>query len=331
MNRRISVPALALAAALMLGAAAVAAADTTTTTANGTWTAHPGQTTNSQTSVQQPINADGSSNFKANGKGVIPVKFSLSQGLGAFVFESIYSNTTIDDDFSFLSFAPSATTTFAQVATLASNYAFTLGDCHGGSLRWQVRTAPAQAVFIYYGGYPNFGNGGLDGCSGANNQSGLNLIGMPDLRYDLQQYGGPFYGSYADAIALVGANTPITRATLALDSGWQGAPNGDQRLTLSSATVNGDTFTPSPATGLAPTCNLPAATIRITKTSGLPSGAVNEPETVQPNDNDGNFRVVDCKYMYNLATSSLSGVGTYKVELLIGGVPATGAATFDLR
>ena len=43
--------------------------------------------------VQQPINADGSSNFKANGKAVIPVKFALSQGPGAFVFESIWSDT----------------------------------------------------------------------------------------------------------------------------------------------------------------------------------------------------------------------------------------------
>lgn len=56
--------------------------------------------------VQQPINADGSSNFKANGRAVIPVKFTLSQGLGAFVFESIYSDNPgiTDNDFSYLSF-----------------------------------------------------------------------------------------------------------------------------------------------------------------------------------------------------------------------------------
>ncbi len=48
----------------------------------GTWAAYPGQSTTYGAAVQQPINADGSSNFKANGKAVIPVKFALSQGTG---------------------------------------------------------------------------------------------------------------------------------------------------------------------------------------------------------------------------------------------------------
>ena len=34
--------------------------------------------------------------------------------------------------------------------------------------------------------------------------------------------------------------------------------------------------------------------------------------TIQPQDNDGIFRIVDCKYMYNLATSSLMGAGITK-------------------
>lgn len=59
---------------------------------NGTWAAYPGQTGVYQTSVQQPINADGSSNFKANGNAVIPIKFGLASGSGPFVFESIGSN-----------------------------------------------------------------------------------------------------------------------------------------------------------------------------------------------------------------------------------------------
>ena len=58
---------------------------------------------------------------------------------------------------------------------------------------------------------------------------------------------------------------------------------------------------------------------------------MNEPVSIQPSDDDALFRTVDCKYMYNLATSSLDGVGTYKVNAVIGGVPATGPATFDLK
>lgn len=320
MKIRSSAYALAVAATVALASAAGASADTVT--ANGTWAAYPGQATTSQTAVQQPINADGSSSFKATGKAVIPVKFSLAQGLGPFVFESIASDTNPDNDFSFLSFTPASPLTFGDVTRLASNYAFTTGDCHAGSLRWQVRTDDTHAVFIYYGAAPSFAS-----CTGLDGQVNTNLIGQPDLRYDTSQYaGGTFYDSYAHALTLVGS-TPILRASLVLDSGFA----GDQRLTLNSATVNNDTFTPPAATALAPTCDLPPATIKVTKISGATPGAVNEVATVQPNDNDGSFRTVDCKYMYNLATSSLSGAGTYKVEVVIGAAPVGGAATFTLR
>ena len=324
--------ALAISAAAALGAAGSASAQTTT--ANGAWTAYPGQTTISETAVQQPINADGSSNFKANGKGVIPIKFSLRQGLGAFAFDSIYSDDDTEtavpgtpcadelpNNCAFLTFTPSGALNFADVATLASNYAFADGDCHGGSLRWSVRVSPTQSVFIYYGTSPSFAT-----CTGGASQSGLNMIGLPDLRYDTSQVGGTFYDTYANAVALVG-DAEIVRASLVLDSGW----GGDQSVTLTSATVNNDTFVPPPATTPAPTCDLPPATIRVTKVAGAPSGQVNEPVTIQPGDSNGAFRVVDCKYMYNLATSSLSGVGTYTVEALIGGTPATNPAVFELK
>ena len=299
-------------------------ADTIVTTPNGTWTAYPGQAAVYQTSVQQPINTDGSSNFKANGKAVIPVKFGLSQGLGAFVFESIYSDTSPDNDFSFLSFTPSSTVTFNQITELSAVYAFTLGNCHGGSLRWSVRVSPTQSVFIYYGDYPNFTD-----CT-TNSQSGTNVISLSDLRYDTSQVGGMFYDNYAGAQALVG-NMPIIRASLVLDSGW----GGDQRVNLSSATFATaaftDTFTPSPSTSLNATCPTQQAEIKITKTDGVATGDVNEPISIQPQDNNGTFRIVDCKYMYNLATSSLSGVGTYTVSAVINGVPATNPAVFDLK
>jgi hypothetical protein len=76
---------------------------------------------------------------------------------------------------------------------------------------------------------------------------------------------------------------------------------------------------------------LPAATIRVTRTDGTPTGDVNEPISIQPGDDDLNFRNVDCKYMYNLATSSLSGVGTYSVYAAIGDNQAVGPAIFDLK
>jgi hypothetical protein len=109
---------------------------------------------------------------------------------------------------------------------------------------------------------------------------------------------------------------------------------GDQRLTLISATVAtqafSNTFTPQPPTPPTPTCPTSQALIGITKVSTSPTGVVNEPYTIQPQDNDGVFRVVDCKYMYNLATNSLMGVGTYNVYATINGTTFP-VATFDLK
>jgi hypothetical protein len=308
--------AVVTAIALMTGAAGAS------TTGIGNWEAYPGQAVSYETTVQQPINVDGTSNFKASGKAVIPVKFSLKQGLGAFVFESIASDTGTSNDYSFLSFTPSTPLLFKDVTSLVADYTFTTGNCHGGSLRWSVRVSATQSVFIYYGGLPNFTD-----CTGLNSQTGLSMIGMSDLRYDTSQVGGTFYDTYAHAVELAGA-LPIVRASLVLDSGW----GGDQRLTLASASVNGNTYTPDPGTALSSTCSLPAnARIKVKKVSGSSSGDVNEPITIQPNDDNGVFRVVDCKLMYNLATSSLSGAGTYSVSVVIDGVEAANPAVFDLR
>ena len=290
-------------------------------TTAGTWNLYPAQGASYATAVQQPINADGTSNFKANGKGVIPIKFALSTAPGPVVFQSIGSDSITTNDYSFLSFTPASTLLFNQITNLSAVYAFTEGNCHGGSLRWSIRVSPTQSVFVYYGDYPNF----TDCTSGTNNQTGLNMISFPDARFDTSQVGGTFYDTYSNALALVG-EMPITRASLVLDSGW----GGDQNLTLTSASVNSNTFVPASGSS-APTCDLPPAMIQITKTAGTGSGAVNEPLTIQPNDDNLQFRIVDCKYMYNLATSSLSGPGTYKVEVVINGTPVGGAAYFDLR
>jgi hypothetical protein len=216
---------------------------------------------------------------------------------------------------------------FSQITELSSAYAFTQGNCHGGSLRWSVRVSPTQSVFIYHGDYPNF----TDCTTGANNQSGTNMITMSDLRYDTSQISaGTQYNDYAGALALVGT-MPIVRASLVLDSGW----GGDQRLTLTSATfktaVYTDVFTPQAPSALSPVCPTDPASIKITKTDGTSSGEVNEPVSIQPNDTNLTFRIVDCKYIYNLATSSLSGVGTYSVSAVINGTTASNPAVFDLK
>ena len=310
---------LRLAVILLVGVAAAIYEPLSAQSPAGTWALYPAQSSTYTTAVQQPINADGTSNFKSNGKAVIPIRFSLSTAPGPVIFQSILSDTDTENDYSFLSFTPASTLLFSDITNLTATYNFTEGDCHLGALRWSVRFSPTQSVFIYYGGLPNFTN-----CTSPT-QTGANMINLSDLRYDTSQVGGTFYDSYEHAISLVGGMAVI-RASLVLDGG----SSGDQVVTLAGATVNSNTFVPASGSGVQ-TCDLPPATIQITKTSGAGTGAVNEPLTIQPNDENSQFRIVDCTYMYNLATSSLSGPGTYKVEVLINGSPAVGAAVFDLR
>ena len=362
------------AIALMTGAAGA------TPTSTGTWTLYPAQTdttttgtpvtsTAYRTAVRPPINADGSSNWPRK-RGVIPVQFDLLAGtktvttttrtIGPVVFESIWSDTNTANDYSYLSLVPGADMTFNDLTNLSAGYTFTQGDCHGGSLRWSVRVdgngngvndgAPTDpAVFIYYGAVPQFGNGGVNGCTPASasgeDSSNHNMLAADrtdDLRFDTGQFaGGTFYDTYAHALALTGS-LHVLNATLVLDSGWQGAPLGDQKVTLGTVTVNDSTFVPkTPGTTttttttygpFAKTCDLPPAAIDIVKNDANPDGVANEsPDSVQPKDDGVNFRNVDCKYIYNLDISTLSGQGTYRVYAKIGGTRVTDSpAQFDL-
>jgi hypothetical protein len=351
-----------LGAALALGSLVVAGllvSPAAAATATGTWEQYPTGSAEYQATVQQPINSANTSNWSSKSKGGIPVMFQLSSRTGPAAFESIYSTATTADDFAYLSFAPDTSMVFNDLTDLTANYSFSLGDCHGGSLRWQVRVdsngngfqdnydptsnpTGDKAVFIYYGLPSEFGNdpdgaGPLPsqgGCTPTSNngasQSGVNLLSaaeQPVLRFDTTQFNGIFYNNYAGASAAAGTFR-VWRASLVLDSGWQNAPNGDQRLAPgTTATVNGNTrqFITSAGDPFAATCDLPNAFIDVTKVDSSASGDINE-STVYPTsagDASDQFRVVDCKYQYVLSIPSLKGIGTYDVEILIDGSPVT--------
>jgi hypothetical protein len=333
---------LALAALVVAGLLVSQAAASTVTTANGTWTAYPGQSTTYEAAVQQPINANGSSNFKANGKAVIPVKFALSQGTGAFVFESYVDTDPNTAPYSFLEFDPTTPPTLAEITQLSAVYAFSVGDCHAGSLRWTLYLndgGVTRNLDVHY-------QPGANGLSGQFCQPGTSGANMADQTSSdpyvvINQFtyvGTPYSFSsaynvtYGEAVTQLGG-LQVLGMNLVVDSGFA----GDERVNLTSATVGvggttpyTDTFTPQPASAFTAVCPTEQASIKVTKFDGSPSGEVNEPVTIQPQDNNGIFRIVDCKYMYNLATSSLSGVGTYTVKATIGSTTFT-VATFDLK
>ena len=77
------------------------------------------------------------------------------------------------------------------------------------------------------------------------------------------------------------------------------------------------------------TCNLPPATIAVTRTAGGVIGQINESVYSGNADNGSNFRIDSCQYAYNLNSRAL-GVGTYRVDILING-QVVGNAIFALQ
>ena len=79
----------------------------------------------------------------------------------------------------------------------------------------------------------------------------------------------------------------------------------------------------------AATCDLPPATIAVTRTEGDTTGPVDEPVYTGSADTGSDFRIDSCQYIYNLSPKAL-GVGTYQVDIMING-QVVGSATFQLK
>jgi hypothetical protein len=340
--------------ALLAASVLVSPASATVPTTTGTWQYRHCVTTSStvcsdqtftdssspssgyayRSSVRQPINADGSSNFNSK-RGVIPVQFDLQSAPTTTttttrtydppVWDSLGSPST----FTFAALKDTSITV-GQLTNLSATYGFTTGNCFGGSLRWDIFYGPSTAVHVYYGD-----PGGVQACP---SQSGVNLWDDTNAanatnRFEIGSTG--VYVNKATAVSAIGTST-ITRVQLTLDSGW----SNDQRANVSNVTVNDNTWVPKTTETLPPqtttgsfasTCALPQAALGWAKNDNTAIGGVNEGESIQPKDTGQFYRQVDCKYIYNLDVSSLNGVGTYTVSVNIGGVNIQVPATFDLK
>jgi hypothetical protein len=156
------------------------------------------------------------------------------RGIAAFVW-SVHSaaffarSWSSESNFPIFSFSPLPVLPLVNVHRLLSDHYF---------LRVST-VSSTQSVFIYYGASPNFTNCTSNGA--ATNQSDVNMVNRPELRYDTSQIlGGTIYDSYAHALTLVGS-MPIMRATLVLDRGWAGDHVIDP---VANATVDDNTFVP---------------------------------------------------------------------------------------
>ena len=141
-----------------------------------------------------------------------------------------------------VTFTGTGVTTFNSLSTLSAEFNVTDDSCLGGSPRFELDFAgTTNNVFVYLGTY-NSTTGQFD-CTANTWISSGNLIGVPatDLRYDLTQFGGPFYGTYAQAQALVGTQT-IEQIRFVVDGGWA-FPDKEQTVLLRKVTINASTFT----------------------------------------------------------------------------------------
>lgn len=287
----------------------------------GTWKLYPPQTSIYQVGIRPPVNPDGTSVWAW--KATVPVQYDLLQGYGPFTFASYKAPDATHQAYSYLYFGFATPVPFEQITQLQTDYLFTTGDCYGGSLRWTYYFQDNSAVVhAYYGTIP----ADFTPCTGTDSQSGMNLLSAAlktEPRFEIQGNGAPVYIPYADVLAEKSGKL-VTGVNLILDSGWkdtQVMANG-YPLNPTVGISDGSQAIWHPQSGtLSPVCPSDTATIQITKADGAGGFTITEEPVSTVPDQGANFRIVDCKYMYNVSGKSL-GPGLYKVDVLLGGNPA---------
>lgn len=127
---------------------------------------------------------------------------------------------------------------FSDFTQLKTDYNITTGNCGGGAPRFQLNI-DGKNVFVYIGPVPNF-----TGCTTGIWQVTENFIGSTDTVFDLSQYGGPWYGTYAQAISLLGDHE-VTGVQLLVDGYWA-IPGGVQTVLTDNVLINNDIYTFEP-------------------------------------------------------------------------------------
>jgi hypothetical protein len=209
---------------------------------------------------------------------------------------TLVSNTAdvpTTNDASAVSFTDTGVTTFGSLMNLGADFNVTDDDCAGGSPRFTLAIG-GKNLFVNLGPVPSF-----TGCTANTWTSTGNLIESTETRFDLSQFGGPFYGTYAEALALLGGQT-VTNITLVADSGWAFA-DGEQTVLVDNVAINGTTFTfaaPATATPTATATSTAVATATpsataVPTTTATPVATATPSATAvpggQPSDKD------DCK------------------------------------
>ncbi len=129
--------------------------------------------------------------------------------------------------------------TLDQLTYLASQYYIQYGCDGGGSPRFQIDMSNGKNIFVYFGTYPAFAdcvpsNTWQPACPTTQCATPNMASDSAGLRWDSTQIGGPFYGTYSEAVTLANAQgLTISSVSVITDGGWS---NGN------AGTANGQTF-----------------------------------------------------------------------------------------
>jgi hypothetical protein len=146
---------------------------------------------------------------------------------------TLVSNTgdaSATNDFSTIELSTRGVTTFSSLRALRARLNTTDDGCAGGAPRFSVTFTGGKTLHVYIGQLVN----GDFICPLNTWFSTGNVLRSTDARFDLTQFGGPFYGTYAQALALVGTQT-VESMRLAVDAGWKFADKEQTVLVRASS------------------------------------------------------------------------------------------------
>lgn len=170
--------------------------------------------------------------------------------------------------FSFVSYALPAPIQFSDLTTLSADYNMQAGCFGGGAPRFALRidfdndgmvSAGDGNLFVHFATPPSFNDCPTIGTWYTTG----NLIDTTDTRFELSQFGGPIYATYADALALLGSYN-ILRMSIAVDG--QFSP-GSQIALIDNIVINSTTQTFDSATAT-DNCTV-APTISAVRSDGM--------------------------------------------------------------
>jgi len=202
-----------------------------------------------------------------------------------------------------------------DVGTLGGTISQSTGINNNGQVTGYSRITPtstATHAFLYSGGVL----ADLNNLIPAN--TGWTLQQANAINDHRQITGFGLIGGQIHAFLLTPVNMAVVQPPIDADGGTSFNAKKGVIPVKFALTVNG-----------VPTCQLPPATIEVTRLAGGPVGVIPESWYSSPSTGGTNFRITGCQYHFNLEAKSL-GAGRYRLDTRMDG-EIVGSAQFTLK